>query len=320
MTKLGVMIEGQEGVTWERWNRLTDATERLGFDSLWRSDHLSSVMGVPERETLAVFPSLTAVALRTSRIEFGPLVPPTTYRHPVHLAMVAVALDHLSAGRAWIGVGAGWNVHEHEAFGFDLLPLKQRMDRMEEALKVMKLLWSGETVSFEGEHFQLQDAQSRPTPLRPEGVKLVIGGTGERRTLRMVAEYADDWNATTSSPDVYAAKAEVLERHCEAVGRDPATIRRSIMTSYIIGRDRGELLRRAARLHEIVPSTADTEPDALAARMKERGVLVGTPNEIVEQIRVRSALGVELIMLQTLDLDDIEALELIAAEVAPHIA
>ena len=241
MTKLGVMFEGQEGLTWERWNRLTDATERLGFDSLWRSDHLSSVMGVPERETLAVFPSLTAVALRTSRIEFGPLVPPTTFRHPVHLAMDAVALDHLSGGRAWIGVGAGWNEHEHAAFGFDLLPLKQRMDRMEEALKVMKLLWSGETVSFQGEHFQLSDAQSRPTPVRPEGVKLVIGGTGEKRTLRMVAEYADDWNATSSAPEVYAGKAEVLARHCDDVGRDPATIRRSIMTGHIVGRDQSEV-------------------------------------------------------------------------------
>jgi F420-dependent oxidoreductase-like protein len=319
MTKLGVMIEGQEGLTWENWNRLADATERLGFDSLWRSDHLSSVMGVPERETLAVFPSLTAVALRTSRIEFGPLVPPTTFRHPVHLAMDAVALDHLSGGRAWIGVGAGWNVHEHGAFGFDLLPLKQRMDRMEEALQVMKLLWSGETVSFQGEHFQLQDAQSRPTPVRPEGVKLVIGGTGEKRTLRMVAEYADDWNATTSSPEVYAAKSEVLARHCEAVGRDPATVRRSIMTGHIIGRDRAELRQRAAKLQEIIPSTAGGDPEDLATNMRERGVLVGTPGEIVEQIQVRRALGVDLIMLQTHDHEDIEALELFASEVAPHI-
>jgi alkanesulfonate monooxygenase SsuD/methylene tetrahydromethanopterin reductase-like flavin-dependent oxidoreductase (luciferase family) len=234
--------------------------------------------------------------------------------------MDAVALERLSGGRAWMGVGAGWNVHEHEAFGFDLLPLKQRMDRMEEALKVMKLLWSGETVSFQGEHFQLREAQSRPVPLRPGGVRLVIGGTGEKRTLRMVAEYADDWNATTSAPEAYAAKAEVLARHCEAVGRDPATIRRSIMTGYIIGRDRTELRRRAARLQEIIPSTAGSDPDDLARRMQERGVLVGTPGEIVEQIQVRRALGVDLIMLQTHDHDDIEQLELIAAEVMPHVA
>jgi F420-dependent oxidoreductase-like protein len=319
VTKLGVMIEGQEDVTWEKWNRLTDATERLGFDSLWRSDHLTSVMGVPERETLAVFPSLTAVALRTSRIDFGPLVPPTSFRHPVHLAMDAVALDHLSGGRFWIGIGAGWNEHEHNAFGFDLPPLKQRMDRMEEALKVMKLLWTGEPVSFEGEHFQLRDAQSRPAPVRPGGVRLVIGGTGEKRTLRMVAEYADDWNGTTSTIETYAAKVEVLKRHCDDIGRDPATIRQSIMTGHIIGRDRAEVRRRAAKLQELIPSTRGSDPDDLAARMKERGVLVGTPPEIVEQILERRALGVGLIMLQTHDHDDTDALELFATEVAPHV-
>lgn len=319
MTALGIMIEGQEGLTWERWNRLADATERLGFDSLWRSDHLSSVMGVPERETLAVFPSLTAVALRTNRIDFGPLVPPTTFRHPVHLAMDAVALDHLSGGRAWIGVGAGWNVHEHEAFGFNLLPLKERMDRMEEALQVMTLLWTGETVSFAGKHFQLNDAQSRPTPLRNGKVRLVIGGAGEKRTLRMVAEYADDWNATTMPPDAYAAKVEVLKRHCADVGRDPATIRQSIMTAFIIGRDRAEVGRRAAKIQEIIPSTAGSDPEELAAGMKSRGSLVGTPDEIVEQVLQRQSMGVALIMLQLHDHDDIEALELLASDVLPHI-
>ena len=163
-TALGVMIEGQEGLTWERWHALTDSAENLGFDSLWRSDHLFSVMGESQRETLALWPSLTAAALRTSRIKLGQLVSPTTFRHPIHLASDAVALDQLSEARFILGVGAGWNVGEHEAFGFDLRPLKDRMDRFEESLKVITGLWTGEPFSFSGKHFQLDNA--RTTSLR----------------------------------------------------------------------------------------------------------------------------------------------------------
>jgi F420-dependent oxidoreductase-like protein len=319
MAKLGIMIEGQEGLTWQRWDRLTDAGERLGFDSIWRSDHLSSVMGVPERETLALWPSLTAVAMRSERLEFGQLVSPVTYRHPVHLAFDAMSLHELSSGRFWLGVGAGWNVHEHAAFGFRLPPLKERMDRFEESLKVITGLWSGEPVTFQGEHFQLDSAQHRPAPTSGSRVPLIIGGGGEKRTLRVVAEYADEWNVTTISRENYDAKVEVLKRHCDAVGRDISAISRSLMTGHIIGRDRQEIERRAAGVQKAIPAMRDMSPGEAADQFRGRGWFVGSPAEIVEEIKAREAQGLQRFMLQTHDHDDIEALELWAAEVMPHI-
>lgn len=322
MVTLGVMIEGQEGLTWQRWERLTDAAERLGFDSIWRSDHLYSVMGVYARPTLAVFPALTQVAIRGGTLEFGALVSPTTFRHPVHLAMDAVALDQLSGGRYWLGVGAGWNVAEHAAFGFPLPPLKERMDRFEEALGVITRLWSGEPVTYQGQHFQLNEARNAATPTRPEGVPIVIGGGGERRTLRLVAEYAREWNVTTMTHEQYAGKLAALERHCAAVGRDPGTIRRSLMAAHIIGRDRAEVRERGKRLQAAVPGWAAQAPDVddMVRTQRERGALVGTPDEIVAQIRGWADQGIQRVMLQTHDQEDLGALELFASEVMPRIA
>jgi F420-dependent oxidoreductase-like protein len=319
VVKLGIMIEGQEGLNWERWDRLIGDAERLGFDSLWRSDHLYSVMGESQRETLSLWPSLTAVALKSSRIEFGQLVSPTTFRHPVHLAADAASVDQASGGRFWLGVGAGWNESEHAAFGFRLPPLKERMDRFEEALKVIKLLGTGEPATFAGEHFQLDGARTTLTPVRESGVRLMIGGSGERRTLRVVAEYADEWNATLAAHDTYDQKTEVLLRHCEAVGRDPGEIRRSMMIGQIVGSTDAEVKQRAKQLQDMVPGTRDVEVDELLRRQRERGWLVGTPSDVIEQIQGRAAQGVERIMLQTFLMDDVEQLELIASEVIPHV-
>ena len=317
-TALGVMIEGQEGLTWERWHALTDSAENLGFDSLWRSDHLFSVMGESQRETLALWPSLTAAALRTSRIKLGQLVSPTTFRHPIHLASDAVALDQLSEARFILGVGAGWNVGEHEAFGFDLRTLKDRMDRFEESLKVITGLWTGEPFSFSGKHFQLDNARTTSLP-RFGTVPLVLGGSGEKRTLRLVAQYADEWNMTGWNPELYDHKTQVLEQHCAAVGRPSETIRRSIMHGHIIGATHDEVVERAAKIKEIQIGVRDMEPAEAAATLKSRGWLVGTPEEIVEGIHERRAHGVTRIMLQTYDMDDHDALKLFAEEVIPHI-
>jgi F420-dependent oxidoreductase-like protein len=319
VVKLGIMIEGQEGLNWERWNRLIDDAERLGFDSLWRSDHLFSVMGESQRETLALWPSLTAVALKSSRIEFGQLVSPTTFRHPVHLASDAAAVDRASGGRFWLGVGAGWNESEHASFGFRLPPLKERMDRFEESLAVIKLLGTGEPVTYQGEHFQLDGARTTFTPERESGVRLMIGGSGEKRTLRVVAQYADEWNATLAAHDTYDQKAEVLKRYCEAIGRDPGEIRRSMMIGQIVGSTDAEVRQRATQLQAIIPGMRDVEVGELLTRQHERGWLVGTPSQVIEQIQGRASQGIERIMLQTFLMDDVEQLELIASEIIPHV-
>jgi F420-dependent oxidoreductase-like protein len=316
--KLGVMIEAQEGLNWERWRRIVDSADRLGFESVWRSDHLYSVMGRHERETLALAPSLTAVALWSERLVFGQLVSPVSFREPVHLAYEAAALDRLSNGRYVFGIGAGWNESEHRAFGFRLPPLKERFDRLEEALKLITLLWSGERVDFDGTYYQLDMAQAALTPENGRA-GMLIGGGGERRTLRLVAEYADEWNITPTTPDDYNRKVEVLEGHCRDIGRDPAEIQRSIMLSHVIGRDEQELHERARKLMAITGREGQDAEQVLQA-MRERGLLVGTPDEVVELIHQRASQGIQRIMLQTLDMDDIPVLELIAAEIMPRVA
>lgn len=320
MVRLGVMIEAQEGLTWQRWSRIIETAENSNFDSVWRSDHLFSVMGVIDRDQLSLWPSLTLVAARDSRLEFGALVSPTTFRHPVMLAKDSVALDNLSNGRFWLGVGAGWNEREHRAFGFPLPPLKERMDRLEEAIEVIKLLWTGEPVRYAGEQFRLDDAQMRPVPVRSSGVPMMIGGSGERRTLRMVARFADEWNATASNLEDYRHKVEVLERHCSEIGRDSSTIARSMMLGHIIGADDAELRERARRIQSVVPSMQGLPVEEVLQRMRDRGWLVGTPDEIVEAIRARAAAGVSRIMLQTHDQDDMDAIELFGRVVIPSVA
>lgn len=319
MAELGIMIESQDGTSLERWNRLIETSERRGMNGLWRSDHLFSLMGDTTRDALALVPALTAVALKSENLQFGAVVCPTTYRHPVMLAREAVALDHMSNGRYWLGIGAGWNVGEHEAFGFDLMPVGKRMDRMEEALEIITQLWSGEPVSFEGNHFQLRNAQMRPMPLKNNKVPIMIGGSGEKRTLRMVAKFADEWNCISTDADTYAHKTSVMEQHCSDVGRDPSSIRRSMMGQHIIGRTKDEQLERAEKLRQISPGLQELDAQGVIDRVKDRWGMAGTPDEVAENIRQWEKRGVQRFMLQTLDQDDLDVIELIANEVAPQV-
>jgi alkanesulfonate monooxygenase SsuD/methylene tetrahydromethanopterin reductase-like flavin-dependent oxidoreductase (luciferase family) len=196
------------------------------------------------------------------------------------------------------------------------------MDRFEEALQVITRLWSGAAVSFEGQQFTLANARNAATPTRPSGVPIIIGGSGEQRTLRLVAEYAQEWNVTTMTREQYAQKVAALERHCAELGRDPGTIRRSLMVAHIIGRDQAELRQRGQRLQAAVPGWAAQAPDVddMLAQQRERGALVGTPDEIVAQIRAWADAGIQRLMLQTHDQEDLGALELFASDVLPQIA
>lgn len=319
--QLGVMVAIQEDVTWDGWLRVVDFVERVGFESIWTSDHLWTVIPGLVKQSLAMWPALTAAALRTTQARFGQLVSPTTYRHPVELAQNAVALDHLSGGRYILGVGAGWQEREHEAFGFVLPSPGERLARLREALQVIRQLWTGEPVTYAGRFFQLDGAVLRPKPLRPEGVPILIGGGGEQKTLRIVAEFADEWNPGFTDPDGFVRKNRLLADYCREVGRDPRTIKRTLMLTYLIGRNELELREKARRMaawRGLDPRAVD--PDRILEESRRRWMLVGTPREIAAQIRDWAELGVERIMLHMFDLDDLDGLELLANEVVPAVA
>ncbi|MFN8558176.1 MAG: TIGR03560 family F420-dependent LLM class oxidoreductase [Dehalococcoidia bacterium] len=269
--KLGVMIEGQEGLTWDRWRTIMRRTEELGYESLWRSDHFWSLMGHPERNALETFTSLTLAAAETTRLRFGPLVAPLTFRHPALMARMAAAIDQLSGGRFVLGVGAGWNVPEHAAFGLPFPPVRDRMDMLEEGIQVIRALLRPGKATFEGRHYRLTEAEMHPKPAQAP-LPLLVGGGGERRTLRIVARYADEWNLTGATPDRVREKSAVLERHCAAEGRDPRAIARSLMVGFVIGRNDRELSRRLAALRVVMPNLgAGSDADTLDAPVAGAG-------------------------------------------------
>jgi len=313
--KLGVMIESQEGVGWTEWKNIVQWTEELGYESLWRSDHFFSFFG-PTRtiDSLDTMVAHTYTATASRRIRFGPLVLSMTFRHPAIVARMAAAIDQLSEGRFILGVGAGWNAAEHEAYGIELPPVKQRMDNLEESIRVIKALFEEEYANFDGKLYTLKDAPMNPKP-RQGPMPLLIGGGGEKRTLRMVARYATEWNvAVMGGLDAYRQKLRVLERHCEAEKRDPAAIQRSVMSGYITGASQAEVDKRVEAAMARVPErfrVPSGRPPMLG--------LVGTPRQIVEQIKEIEDAGVSRIMLQHRTPPTREDLQFVAEEILPSV-
>lgn len=310
--RVGIMIEGQEGLTWERWFRLAQAAEDLGYESLVRSDHLTGLSGDAKRPSLDAWTSLAALAPRTRRIRFGPLVSPLTFYHPAVLAKMAAAVDQLSGGRLDLGIGAGWNEYEHRMFGIPFPPVKERLDRLECGARLIRTLAQGRPVTVDQPLFPLLNAESYPLPSGP--LRLVIGGRGERRSLRIIAEFADEWNVTRVAPADYPRKREILAKHCAELGRDPDSIARSLMVPLVIGRSRAETAERCAAAHAIMPTVPTDEAD-----WRSMGFLFGSATEVLADLKRWDGVGVQRVLLQMFDQDDIGALELFAREVLPHL-
>jgi F420-dependent oxidoreductase-like protein len=298
------MIEGQDGVGWARWRRLVRAAEDLGFAGLYRSDHLTNPSG-PNKDALELWASLTWLADNTSRIEFGPLVSPVSFRHPVTTAWAASAVDNLARGRLRLGLGAGWQEREHETYGFDLLATDRRFARFEEGLEVVtRLLRNEEPVSFDGEFYRLRDAMLMPRSPRLGGPPIVVGGNGTRRTLPLAARYADEWNGVFLTPDGFAKLDTRLDDLLRVAGRESELVRRTLMTRVVFGPTAADLKRK------LDGGTRDQLPEAIVA---------GTPNEVVERLGKLSEAGVQRVMLQWLEVDEIESLEAMAHSVLPQL-
>ena len=299
--EIAIMIEGQDGLTWPRWQRLASAVEQLGFVGLYRSDHFTNA-GPPDKDSLELWLSLAWLASHTQRIEFGPLVTPVSFRHPAFTARIGAQLDDLSGGRLTLGVGAGWQHREHTMFGFDLLHQKERMDRFEEGLEVIsRLLHSDAPASFDGQYYQLHEAVLLPRPQRPGGPPLLIGGNGPLRTLPLVARFADEWNAVLIPAARFAELNARLDSLLAEQGRPASAVRRSMMTGVVFGRDQAEL--------RTVLNGRDAD------ELREQGLVVGTPGEVQEQLGGLASVGVQRVMLQWLALDDLDRLEALAATV-----
>ncbi|OGK76557.1 MAG: hypothetical protein A2X50_11510 [Candidatus Rokubacteria bacterium GWF2_70_14] len=312
--RVGIMIEGQEGLTWERWLRLAQAAEELGYESLCRSDHLTGLSGQSRRPSLETWTSLTALATRTRRIRFGPLVSPLTFYHPALLAKMAAAVDELSEGRFDLGIGGGWNEYEHAMFGLPFPSLKERLDRLECGARLIRALGAGQPVTLEQPYYPLRKAESHPVPPH-ERLRLVVGGRGERRTLRIVAEFADEWNVTRVDVDGFRHRRQVLAEHCRAFGRDPETITRSLMVPLAVGCDSADVAQRIVAARAIFPAMPEDERAWRAA-----GFLAGSPETIVADLTRWAQAGMDRVLLQMLDQEDIAALELFARTVMPSLA
>jgi F420-dependent oxidoreductase-like protein len=303
--EISVMIEGQQGLNWPRWQRLARAAEDLGFDGLYRSDHFADPQG-PYEDALELWVSFAWLAANTNRIAFGPMVSPVSFRDPRITAWQASGVDALAGGRLRLGLGAGWNAREHDAFGFDLLPVPERFARFEEGLEVItRLVRQDGPVSFEGDYYRLADAQIAPRSPRQTGPPIVIGGNGPKRTLPLVARYADEWNATSLTLDDYRERTRQLDELLAQQGRRPEDVKRTAMRGATIARTDEEVARKLG----------DRDKDAVLAR----GGIAGTAGEVVEILGQLAEVGIQGVQLQWLDMDDISGLEYIAAEVLPQV-
>ena len=305
------MIEGQNGLNWKRWQRICSVVEACGYVGLYRSDHYTNA-NPPDLDSLECWTSLTWLASHTTRLEFGPLVTPISFRHPTHTARMAAAVDDLSGGRLTLGIGAGWQEREHSNYGWDLLEKKERFNRFEEGLEVItRLLKRDDPLNFNGHFFHIHDGVLLPRPVRPGGPPILVGGNGSQRTIPLAARYADEWNAFFINPAEFSRLNAILDGCLAEQGRQPGAVRRSMMTGCIYGTDHEEVQKKVNLRSRGQRSIDD---------MRQRGMMVGTAEEIVEQCRQLSSIGVQRLMLQWLDLDDTAGIESMAGGILDKLS
>lgn len=301
------MIEGQNGVSWEDWVALAKACEAHGIPALFRSDHYLNLGGEPELGSLDAWATLSALAAVTSTLRLGTMVSPATFRHPSNLAKVVATADHVSGGRVELGLGAGWHEEEHRAYGFPFASVRERMDVLAEQLEIIHGAWTADgPFSFAGEHYSLEGLDAQPRPLQRPHPPLIMGGGAKPRSAALAARWADEYNTTFPTLDEVRERKAAIDRACEDAGRDPIPF--SIMTGFVAGRDREELRERAVALWG---AEADERLSA-----PESGWIVGTVDEVAEQLGALRDAGVARVMLQHLLHTDLAAVELIGRDVA----
>lgn len=315
---LSITIEGF-GLTWDSWKHLANEIEQMGFVGMFRSDHFT-LPDPPDPDVLEAITSLTYLAEKSNSIQIGTLVSPLSFRDPVMLARQAMAIDDLSGGRMILGVGAGWLEREHTMFGYPLSDIKTRFDRFEEGVEIISLLIrSKEPVFFEGRFFQLHKAQLLPRPKR--STPILIGGMGLKRTMPLVARFADIWNCQRASIDVFKERSKLLDKLLIDEGRQPGDVKRTILLPAICWRNDAELEQRAQSIRKSIVALKDAPTDKLLGILKNvlPHIYMGFPQDLIEKINSLSEAGVEEVILQWFLLDDIDGLQIIADDVIPYL-
>jgi F420-dependent oxidoreductase-like protein len=308
--RLRIFTEPQQGASYATLRSVARATEDLGFDAFFRSDHylkMGAGSGLPGPTD--AWATLAGLAAETSRIRLGTLVSSATFRYPGPLAVTVAQVDEMSGGRVELGLGAGWFEDEHKAYGIPFPPLTERFDRLEEQLAVITGLWStpeGSTFSYDGAHYKVTDSPALPKPAQRPRPPVIIGGSGKRRTPALAARYADEFNVAFAPPSDAATFVGRVREACSAAGRDPGSMTFSTAQVVCCGKDPAELSRRAAAIGRE------------ASDLRENGI-AGSPAEIVDKIGVFAETGISTVYLQVLDLSDLGHLELLAADVLPQV-
>jgi len=314
--QVGMIVGEATPLSWDRWRHIVGLAERLGFSSLFRSDHYFN--GI-QKDAIDVYLSFVAAGLESSSLRFGPLVSPVTFREPVNVGRMAQQLDALSGGRFVLGLGVGWFEDEHRIYGLDYPSLGERYDRLADAIELMQVLWYDAPGHYQGRYYRLDGTDSRPHP--PAGrPPILIGGNGPRRTLELVARFADEWNASGQRPDDYAASVATLERHCATIGRDPASIRRSMLlfTTAAPTAELSDLVARRA-IDMFAPGSG-LQPGDLNDEGGRPRVFVGSTEQLIDRCGRLAELGLSEVVFEHFCHERDDVPEWIAAEIAPALA
>ena len=302
---LRIFTEPQQGATYDTLLTVAKATEDLGFDAFFRSDHylkMGSADGLPGPTDAWI--TLAGLARETETIRLGTLVTSATFRLPGPLAIYVAQVDAMSGGRAELGLGAGWFDAEHRAYGVPFPPDSERFDRLEEQLEIITGLWAtpvGERFSHSGRNYRLEDSPALPKPVQSPRPPIIVGGIGPKRTPGLAARFADEFNTPFMQPADAAAQFDRVRQRCESIGRDPASLRYSSAVTVCCGTDTAEIERRAARIGQPVE------------HLRAFGAC-GTPGEVAERLRQYGSAGAGTVYLQVLDLDDLDHIRLIGRE------
>ena len=315
--RFALMTEPQQGIDYSELLAIARAAEDAGFESFFRSDHYASFPGPAGLPTTDAWTTLAGLARETTRITFGTLVSPVTFRLPGNLAKVISTVADMSGGRVEVGLGAGWNELEHRQHGFRFPDARERFDMLEEQLAIIHGLWTEpDGWTYEGRHWQVQEALLQPKPAVPSGRRhpnLIIGGEGGPRMASLVAQYADEFNLTGASVARVGPAYERVRAACEEHGRDPATVAWSAMAGVLVGEDEADVRRRVHDLLEMI-GHGETDGDEWLEQRRARWV-IGTPDEARQRVAEFEAAGVQRLMLQTLLPRDTEMVALLGREV-----